>query len=491
MTDLQPVTPDTGSKKSFGRDVGKLVSGTVIAQVVGICLTPVITYIFSPEIYGVASTFISIVSIIAVIACMRYELAILLPKDNTDAGAVFLACLIILVCVSLLSIFVMFFFGDSIAGRLNQPTLAQYLYLIPVAVLIDGLYTILRYWNTRRTRFGTQAATQALQSSSASGLKLGFGILGFVNAGSLIVGQILGQGIGTLILLYQVVKFDAGIFRASCSLKNIRVQIIRYKKFPMIDSWSAVLNTLSGVLPVFLLSIYFSPAAVGLYTLGYQILIIPMGLIGGSIAQVFFQRASIAKHNNTLPSLVENVLAVLTSISIVPFSIFAVTGGVLFSVVFGAEWSEAGVYAQILTAWIFLVFITSPISPIVSILEIQEFGLKMNFITIVLRLISLIIGGVMGSVYLSLVLFMVTGVLLVGYSNYFFVKYSGGHFRVIFSKAKKNIFLSGVFALMFLVMVYFAVSSWIILIAAGIILVSYEIHLFKTDKNVKEMLVSS
>ncbi|MDD4133107.1 MAG: oligosaccharide flippase family protein, partial [Methanocorpusculum sp.] len=177
MTDLQPVTPDTGSKKSFGRDVGKLVSGTVIAQVVGICLTPVITYIFSPEIYGVASTFISIVSIIAVIACMRYELAILLPKDNTDAGAVFLACLIILVCVSLLSIFVMFFFGDSIAGRLNQPTLAQYLYLIPVAVLIDGLYTILRYWNTRRTRFGTQAATQALQSSSASGLKLGFGIL--------------------------------------------------------------------------------------------------------------------------------------------------------------------------------------------------------------------------------------------------------------------------------------------------------------------------
>ena len=115
----------------------------------------------------------------------------------------------------------------------------------------------------------------------------------------------------------------------------------------------------------------------------------------------------------------------------------------------------------------------------------------MNIISIVLRLISLIIGGVLGSVYLSLVLFMVSGVLLVGYSNYYFVKYSGGHFRKIFSKAKKNIILSGVFALMFLVMVYFAVSSWIILIAAGIILVSYEIHLFKTDKNVKEMLVSS
>ena len=39
-------SPDANSdKKAFGKDVGKLVSGTVVAQVVGIILIPIITRI--------------------------------------------------------------------------------------------------------------------------------------------------------------------------------------------------------------------------------------------------------------------------------------------------------------------------------------------------------------------------------------------------------------------------------------------------------------
>ena len=34
------VESQKNEKKSFGRDVSKLVTGTVIAQVVGFCLTP-------------------------------------------------------------------------------------------------------------------------------------------------------------------------------------------------------------------------------------------------------------------------------------------------------------------------------------------------------------------------------------------------------------------------------------------------------------------
>ena len=94
MTEEDIPINQNADKKSFGRDVGKLVTGTIIAQAVGICLTPVITRIFSPEIYGVASVFISIVSIQTVISCMRYELAILLPKNQKEAGGCFLPVLL-------------------------------------------------------------------------------------------------------------------------------------------------------------------------------------------------------------------------------------------------------------------------------------------------------------------------------------------------------------------------------------------------------------
>ena len=475
-------------KKSFGRDVGKLVSGTVVAQIIAVCLTPIITRIFSPDIYGVFSVFVSLVSIITVVVCLRYELAIMLPKDEKDAGAIFLLCLIILVCISVVCILIMFFFGEAIATLLGNPDLQSYLFLIPVAVFVDGLYLALRYWNTRRKRFGTQATTQALQSVSLNGVQLGLGLSGFVFPGSLVIGRISGNALGTLILAYQAVRTDLKLLRESFSLRRIWNQFIRYKKFPLIDTWGAWLNTLSGALPIFIFSIYFSSMDVGYYTLGYQILFIPMTLIGASIAQVFFQRASVAKHDGTLGELVTTVTSSLASIALVPFAIFAVCGGELFSVVFGSEWYSAGVYAQILTLWIFLVFTTSPISSLTSVLEIQGFGLKMNLITVVLRFAALVIGGIAGNIYLSLVLFMLSGVLLVGYSNYYYMKSSNGRIWDVFSHVKNYLLVSVILMVVFSLMVLCSIPNWIILIAAGVCLVIYELVLITRDKSVKKLL---
>lgn len=478
----------SSDKKSFGRDVGKLVSGTVIAQIIAVCLTPIITRIFSPDIYGVFSVFVSLVSIITVVVCLRYELAIMLPKDEKDAGAIFILCLITLVCISVVCIPIMFFFGEAIATLLGNPDLQSYLFLIPIAVFVDGLYLALRYWNTRRKRFGTQATTQALQSVSSNGVNLGLGLSGFVSPGSLVIGRISGNALGTLILAYQAVKTDLKLLRESFSLSRIWNQFIRYRKFPLLTTWASWLNTLSGLLPIFIFSIYFTSAEVGFYTLGYQILYLPMTLIGSSIAQVFFQRASVAKHDGTLGELVTTVISSLASISIVPFAIFSVCGGELFSVVFGSEWYAAGTYAQILTLWIFLVFVTSPISSVTSVLEIQGFELKMNLVTVSIRFIVLTLGGICGNIYLSLVLFMLYGVFLLGYANYYYMKISNGRIRDVFSHVKKYLLLSLILMVFFAMMVFCSVPNWIILIAAGVCLVIYELVLITRDKSVKKLL---
>ena len=252
-----PINSDKSDKKSFGKDVGKLVSGTLVAQAIGICLTPVITRIFSPEIYGVASVFTSIVSIIVVIACLRYELAILLPKDDKEAGAILFLCFFSLIIVSIISFIVMLFLGDWIAGLLGSPAIREWLYLVPLAVFIDGLYVATRYWNTRRKRFGTQAATQALQAVSGNGLKLCFGFAGFINAGALIVTGIIGNFLGTAILFAQAIKYDFKKIVRSFSLPLIWKMARRYKKFPLIDSWSSLMNTLSWQLPVLMLTSFF------------------------------------------------------------------------------------------------------------------------------------------------------------------------------------------------------------------------------------------
>jgi len=80
----------------------------------------------------------------------------------------------------------------------------------------------------------------------------------------------------------------------------------------------------------------------------------PMKIVGGAVAQVFFQKASEAhNHTGNVSRLVEDVFRRLVSLSIFPVLVLMLIGKDLFIVIFGERWAEAGVYIQILGLWIF------------------------------------------------------------------------------------------------------------------------------------------
>ena len=61
------------------------MSGTVISQIIAILVSPILTRIYSPDDYGVFGVYASIVGIVGVIITLKFEAAILLPKDNGKA----------------------------------------------------------------------------------------------------------------------------------------------------------------------------------------------------------------------------------------------------------------------------------------------------------------------------------------------------------------------------------------------------------------------
>ena len=72
-------------KSEFTRNVLTLMTGTAIAQAIPIIVSPILTRLYSPEDFGRLALFISIVSIMSVLATGKYELAIILPKKNSTA----------------------------------------------------------------------------------------------------------------------------------------------------------------------------------------------------------------------------------------------------------------------------------------------------------------------------------------------------------------------------------------------------------------------
>ena len=108
---------------SFAGNVLKLVTGSVFAQGLGVLVAPIVARLFAPEAFGVAALFVSITGIISVVACLRYELSLMLPETDEEAVNLLGASLFFVLIITGISALIVFLAGDSIVKVLNSPDL--------------------------------------------------------------------------------------------------------------------------------------------------------------------------------------------------------------------------------------------------------------------------------------------------------------------------------------------------------------------------------
>jgi O-antigen/teichoic acid export membrane protein len=427
---------------AFASDVLKLVGGTAFAQALSVIASPIITRLYSPEAFGVVSLFLAITGIISVIACFRYELAIMLPKEDGEAANLLGLSLLIAVIISALLIPLSWVGRSSLLRLLNAPELAPYILLIPLAVFASGVFIALNYWNSRTRLFGRLSVARINASISTTGAQIVAGLAGYPTGGSLIGANILGSAVSTLILGGQIWRDDRKIFMEYVCLDGMQAGLRRYKKFLLFDTWAALLNSLSAQLPILLLSSFFTSTVIGYYSLGYRVLTLPMGLIGTSLGQVFFQRAAKARFEGNLGELLEKLVPHLVVVSVFPFLILVLFAEELFKIIFGVQWAEAGIYAEILAPWVFIAFVVSPISTLFSVLEKQRISLLENIILVISRAGSLIIGGFLGNVFIALILFSFIGSFINIIMFFWLMDRSGASVRRLFVSVLSSLAIS-------------------------------------------------
>ncbi|MFC1541689.1 oligosaccharide flippase family protein [Candidatus Latescibacterota bacterium] len=406
-------------KSEFIRNVITLMTGTSIAQVIPIAISPVLSRLYTPEEFGLFALFASVAGIISVIASGCYEFAIVLPEKDEDAINIMALSLIMAIAVSTLSFLVLWFFNSEISALLNNPEISKWLYFIPFAVFFTGSYQSFNYWLNRKKQFRKMAVGRITQNTAAAGTKLSLGFGGFGVSG-LMAGNIFGGFAGSGLLGWQTVRDDSFDYRL-ISKKAIKTQAVRYKKFPIFASWSGFLNTASLHVPIILLTSLFSSTSAGLYYYSHKLLNMPMSLLGMSIGQVFFQKASEHKDNpEKLKEITFLVYKKLLYIGVFPLALIMVYGDYIFAFVFGSNWVTAGEYARVLSPWILFVFISSPISTLFDVLEKQNEELVFNIIIFLSRIAALLAGYLFfHDAYAAVILFGITGAMMwLGYSHY-------------------------------------------------------------------------
>jgi O-antigen/teichoic acid export membrane protein len=336
----------------------------------------------------------------------------MLPEGDEEAANILGVSLCSVLLMTAATTLIIVFAGDTIVRLVNSKQLGKYLWLIPITVFFSGLLLALNYWNSREQHFGRLSIAKVVSSTTTQTTRLGLAFSGYTSGGVLIVSNILGRAISALVLAGQVWLNHRTLFKTAIRWKRILSASTRYSKFPLIDIWGALLNTVSWQLPALLLSVFFSPIIVGYYALSNAVIRLPMSMIAGAIGQVFYQKTCEAKNAGEHADIVENVFRRLVAIGLFPMLLLCLIGQDLFVILFGNNWSEAGLYTQILAPWMFLTFISSPLSTLFAAFERQGSALIIHSTIFFTRFLSLYVGALLGSVYIALALFSITGVFV-------------------------------------------------------------------------------
>ncbi len=376
-------------QSSFVRNVTLLAGGTALGQAIALVASPILTRLYSPEDFGILAVYSALLGIIIVVATLRFDLAIPHPKSDLEALHLLLLAFSSLIVVSIFFMVLVSLQGQVFTKQIGTIALDPYLWLIPIGLLGSGIYQILSYWAIRKQLYKKVAATKLSQSivQSLTQVSLGFltGPLG------LLMGSIAGQTAGTL-ALGNVIKQDTQNLWTHISLKALANTARVYKHYPLVSSWSGLMNSLSLQLPVILLAAYYGPQVSGWYALGERVIRLPLTLIGQSISQVYFGQASHLFQTNpkAIQKLFDKMSFRLLLTGLFPLALLALLGPSLFRLIFGDSWVQAGQYMQILTPMILARFVMSPLSQTLNILQKQSLQLfwdALRLVTVTLTLV--------------------------------------------------------------------------------------------------------
>ncbi|MEJ8767648.1 oligosaccharide flippase family protein [Oceanobacillus sp. HCA-5259] len=400
-------------EKPFVRNVIVLSSGTAAAQIIAMLLTPIITRLYGPYAYGLMGTFMAIISIIGPVAALTFPIAIVLPKKDSEARELVKLSFQISIFISVLTALVLLVFSQHIIKILDLESIAPFLYLIPVAMLLSGILQIIEQWLIRTKQFSISARATVLQAILVNGGKIGIGLF-YPMASILIIFTAIRQGLKAFLLF--LLDKDSRKLLSTISKKKVSYKklVYKYRDFPMFRAPEVLINAISSNIPTLLLTVFFGPASAGFYAIGRTVLNIPSQLIGKSVGDVFYPRISEAANNNeTLTRLILKATFSLAAIGAIPYGIIIIFGPILFSFAFGEEWVIAGEYARWIALWSYIGFMNRPSVMSIPVLSAQKFHLLYTIFMLIIRVSVMVIGFyIYESDIIAVALFGVSGALL-------------------------------------------------------------------------------
>jgi hypothetical protein len=299
--------------------------------------------VLAPGPYGEYVIFVGSAGIIGVLAGVRYDSAIVLPRNDRIAGA--LTALVLLIACFVAALLVLAVLASEplleSAGALSA---ARHFGLgLAAATLIGALQRCLTSWCVRDGRF----------------LQIGIGQFGLSlvtvvaqlwlarpagQLSALVWGYVLALAVQSLCL---ATPHLARAWLAGMSWRAMRIAARKYRRFPTYMVGYALASTVRDRLIQIMLGIGAGADAVGRFGLAYRVAFAPNSLIYSAVSPIFYSiasRGSKAAVGHFAAGLVEAGFVML----LVPYVVFAIEAPALTDELLAERWHGTGPYLRAL-----------------------------------------------------------------------------------------------------------------------------------------------
>ncbi len=385
-------------KSEILKHIVVLLQGTVIAQVIVILSQLFLRRIFSVSDFGIMALYASAVGILSMLATGRYEMAIVLPKEDKNARTIFRISMTISLIFNAFLLLILVFSADAILDLIvrhelvdpakvtNMSMLSALIYLIPVGVFTLCLFNAYNYLFTRQKAYKQLSKSRIAQATSTNGISalLGLASVGFIG---LFFGYVLGLLTSVIFLSMsklRLLKGDRG---------NTRENLKNYRDFPYKSVPSGIINMLALQLPTFFIFSFYGAEVLGIFDIITRVLNTPVTMVGPFVSQVFYQKVSAdLNEGNPISGYIKKFASRLFLFMLIPMSIIFFFGEPIFAFVFGEEYRISGKISSYFALYFLVRFVYYSLSTFFSAVRRIGVEFRQNVIFLISQVAALVIG---------------------------------------------------------------------------------------------------
>lgn len=362
---------------TFFKNIAVLVSGNIIGYGIYILCLPILGRIFPPELMGEYDLIVSSGKFVIDFISFGLIIAILLPKEDSDAVdlcQIILASNVFFLSTGILLLLIIrnkyHLFETSIPYSLSVLLLAAYLFFYNIQMVFYSytnrrkLYRVL-FWNPIVQNFFNVILSI---------------VLGYIGLGT--TGYLLGT-----ILSYIICCIHMGIhvkpFYGKISISRWKKQLIKYKNIPLVQMPANIISQIGNEIPTQYLGRVFGSELLGGYVMAKRILGIPITLLSVPVNRVVYQTMAdkVSKGEN-VGDFCFGIVEKNIKYAILPIGAIVILAKPFVPLFLGEEWKIAGDYIAILGVVFLLKFCSGCISGTFVVMGKQKLSLIMSFLCI-------------------------------------------------------------------------------------------------------------